>query len=367
VLALLGTLWAGNGPPALADQFRPRGDSPHAFRVLTQNVYQGADLTPLILAPSPQNVELVFGSVVQTNFPERAAWLADEIEEMQPLLIGLQEVSLWRSQTPGDFLTGNFTPNAQHVEFDYLEIRLDELHCRGLEYVAVVISPSLDAELPGIGRDVRLTDRDVILARSDLPRGQFRLRNAQAGVFAAFTPIPLPFGVLPFRRSWAAVDVQYRGSEFRFIATHLDNLSAVVQEAQAAELLAGPAETDLPTLLVGDLNSAAEGPGYDTATYPNLLDAGFIDAWTEADPDEPGFTIGQNALLDNKVSQLDARIDFVLFRDAPPRRRHPDQERFHVRGARRISADPHPITPTVHWISDHAGVAAALMLKPGRR
>jgi hypothetical protein len=114
LVALMSTFWIGGGlgqrDLLKAEEAGPPIDSPHTFTVLTQNLYQGADLTPLILAPSPQNVELVVSRVVQTSFPERAKWLVDEIEETQPLLIGLQEVSLWRSQTPGDFLTGNFAP-----------------------------------------------------------------------------------------------------------------------------------------------------------------------------------------------------------------------------------------------------------------
>jgi hypothetical protein len=274
--------------------------------VMTQNVYWGANLEALIPAPTPANVEATFAKVQTTDFPARAQALALEIANVQPMLIGLQEVALWRSQTPGDFLLGQFAPNAATVEYDFLEILLDELNALGMAYVAVVVVPSFDAELPGIGRDLRVTDREVILARADLPPGEFQLSNPQGGIFAAATPVPLPlpppFNVLPFHRGWCSADVKHRGKSFRFITTHLDNLYAPVQVAQANEILAGPANADLPVVLVGDFNSAADGTGFATATYGNLNAAGFLDVWTETNQTIPGFTIGQNELLDNPTS-----------------------------------------------------------------
>src|SRR5205085_6287791 len=74
--------------------------------VLTRNIYLGADLAPVIGVPSPQLIPIrtaaVWAGVLATNFPERAKALVDEIVKAQPDLVGLQEVSLWRTQFPGD-------------------------------------------------------------------------------------------------------------------------------------------------------------------------------------------------------------------------------------------------------------------------
>jgi hypothetical protein len=69
-----------------------------------------------------------------TNFPERAQALAAGIAANQPDLVGLQEVSLIRSQVPPDFSP---IPNATTVEFDYLQILLDALAAHGLSYAPV--------------------------------------------------------------------------------------------------------------------------------------------------------------------------------------------------------------------------------------
>src|SRR5512133_1542494 len=76
---------------------------PAAFRVMTQNLYLGADLDPA-LAPGadlPAEVDRIWASVVATDFPARAKLVADAIQVAGPDLVALQEVPLWRTQTPG--------------------------------------------------------------------------------------------------------------------------------------------------------------------------------------------------------------------------------------------------------------------------
>ena len=98
--------------------------------------------------------------------------------------------------------------------------------------------------------------------------------------------LPTLGGPITIVRGWSAVDVKLRGRRVRFLNTHLEASSAPVQVAQANELLAGPANTRLPLILLGDFNSPAEGTG--TPTYANLLAAGFADAWSQAEPGVDG-------------------------------------------------------------------------------
>ena len=133
--------------------------------------------------------------------------------------------------------------------------------------------------------------------------------------------------------------------------THLDGdclpFTAAIQRAQANELLAGPANTDLPLLLIGDLNSPSDGSGL---TYNDLLEVGFIDAWTTAGAGA-GLTCCQASDLLNPVSLLQTRIDLVLFRGP-----------FSPLAAIVVGDDPAVQTPSGLWPSDHAGVVAALNL-----
>lgn len=339
---------------------------PDALRVMTRNLYLGADLAPVIAATSPQAlvaaVTAAYANVQATNFPERAEALADEIADSDPHLVGLQEAVLWRSQTPAG------PGSATHVEYDFLQILLDELSARGKHYAAVAtVTVGTDFEAPrstptGL-QDIRLTDRDVLLARTDLPAHTFSVANAQAATFQNHVTICRPAlgcppnAPLQVRRGWAAADVTVRGRTARVVTTHLEPASPTVQEAQADELLAGPLHTELPAVLLGDLNSAAGGVGAqpgstNTQTHDKLLAAGFTDAWTATRPHNPGFTCCQAADLRNATSSLSQRIDYVLFRG-----------KVTALTTHRVGAAESDRTPSGLWPSDHAGVRSVLRLR----
>jgi endonuclease/exonuclease/phosphatase family metal-dependent hydrolase len=197
--------------------------------------------------------------------------------------------------------------------------------------------------------DVRLTDRDVILARTDLAPGQMRTSNPLGANFEAKLSLPTGLNVL---RGWCSIDVQMRGRWFRVINTHLeDQLPAFledVQGLQAAELLALPANVNAPVILLGDFNSDAHG-NYGPTVYPLLTGAGrFIDAWNEARPNDPGLTWGHDEFLSDKNHPFLLRLDLVLFRG----------EAFDASAAAVV--DPIIASAPPFWFSDHAGVFVTL-------
>ncbi|MFF5446448.1 endonuclease/exonuclease/phosphatase family protein [Streptomyces sp. NPDC012888] len=357
------TLLAAAAPAGTASVGPDGGRTP--LRVMTRNLYLGADLTPVLAATSPQAlvaaVTAVFANVRATDFPERAEALADEIAENDPHLVGVQEAVLWRSQTPAG------PGSATHVEYDFLQILLDELAARGMHYAAVAsVTVGSDFEAPratptGL-QDIRLTDRDVLLARTDLPAHQFSVANAQAARFQASLSVCRPaLGCPPgppleLRRGWVSADATLHGRTTRVVTTHLEPVAPAVQEAQTAELLAGPLNTTLPTVLLGDLNSAAGGvgatPGTATQSHARLVAAGFTDAWTATHPRGPGFTCCQAADLRNTTSTLSQRIDYVLYRG-----------KIKALAVHRVGESPADRTPSGLWPSDHAGVSALLALR----
>ena len=133
------------------------------------------------------------------------------------------------------------------------------------------------------------------------------------------------------------------------ISTHLDGdclaITPVFQRNQARELLAGPAATTLPLVLVGDLNSAASATGL---AYNDLIAAGFADAWAMSGSG-PDLTCCQAGTLLNVASTLNRRIDYVLIRGE-----------ITPLGTRVIGNEPSDKTPSGMWPSDHAGVVAVL-------
>jgi len=273
--------------------------------------------------------------------------------------VGLQEVALWRSQQPGDYSRFDPKTNAATVEFDYLEILLDRLADLGCPYAPLVVCATFDAELAGLGRDLRLTDREVLLMRVGIPPQRLALVGVAGNRFMNAVNLPIDGRFVPLRRGWVGADLLLRGRALRVISTHLETNFAAVQLAQAHELLWGPASADVPTILLGDFNSSDAEGGAPTPTYPTLAASGFEDAWKSTGAPGKGFTCCQGELLDNPASLLNARIDLVLFRSTLRSRL---RRRRDVRALRAfvVGDTPVPVAPGLFWASDHAGVISDL-------
>jgi len=324
--------------------------------VMTQNLYFGADLAPAIAALASGDGAAIVGAVsatytkvVATNFPERAKSIATEIAAAKPDLIGLQEAALWRTG-PADSIVGGTSP-ATDVQYDFIKILVDALAAKGMHYAPVVISNEFDAEAPGFTsaglQDIRITDRDAILARTDDKTSDLKLSNPVAGHFSNNLVIPLASGPFTAQRGYAEVDAKVRGKSFRFISTHLDSDVEPIRQLQAAELLAGPVHTALPVVLLGDFNAPADGS---SPTY-NALAASLTDSWALTHSGEDGFTWGQNELVNNPISTADQRIDFIFTHGG-----------ISATSVDLIGDQASDKTSSGLWPSDHAGLVASLQL-----
>ncbi len=326
------------------------------LRVITRNIYVGADIFRVVQAPDPATalaeIVAVYNTVIQTDFPERAEALADEILATQPHLVGLQEVSLIRTQDPGDVLIGNPVP-ATDVEFDYLQLLLDALAVRGLDYEAVAVVENADVELPLFGmtvRDVRLTDRDVLLARSDV-----LIDNVVSANFSDNVSVDLSGLQIDFLRGYTAVDAWIGARPYRVVNTHLEvggPFGAAIQQLQAAELADIFADELLPVVMLGDFNASPVSPP--EQAYGQLTAAGNVDIWPLFSA-LPGFTCCFNETLDDPDAMLSSRIDLVLVRNATT-------PAATVNTAEVLGDELDDLTPSGLWPSDHAGVFASLSI-----
>jgi len=321
--------------------------------VMTYNMYLGAELGEIFTAPSPGEVVLEVGEaytdMLAGNVPERIAAIADQIEDGAPVLVGLQEVALWRVGAPFD------PAPATSVTYDFLQMLLDELEDRNLHYAAIAIQTNLDAELPGIlsptqALDIRYTDRVVILARTDLPESQFKLDETDAAHFVTNLQVPVLGQVVTVLRGWTSADVKFRGKPYRFVNTHLESFFDLVQYAQANELLQGPANTESALILVGDFNSDAEAGG---VSYQILIGSGLTDVWSEANPTAPGLTWPLSGEIPSSEMIPTQRLDLILSRGQV------GTPRADVVGEEAADKTPSGLRP-----SDHAGVIATVVLKP---
>jgi hypothetical protein len=282
------------------------------IRVMTQNVYYGFDVGPLMASENPEEIPLLaaqaFQELLSTRFDERAEAIADQIEREQPHLIGLQEVALIRIQSPGDAVLGGAAP-AETVLFDHLQILLSALAARGLDYRVAGKVENVDVELPMIVDpetfsfdDVRLTDFDVVLARGDVATSNVTSANFQA-------TLAVPSLGIEVKRGYVAMDAQLAGGwSCRFATTHLEDTPFPdVQLAQAQELAAALSTETKPVILVGDFNSPAPSGG----TCAFLESQGYVDAWARrlgGDSGE-GLTWGHDSNLRNEAVPFTLRID----------------------------------------------------------
>jgi endonuclease/exonuclease/phosphatase family metal-dependent hydrolase len=332
--------------------------------VMTQNLYLGSSLAPALEATTPEGfiegVARIYATVQYTNFPARAEAIAAEVQAKEPDLIGLQEVTKWTTE--------GFNPPAG---YDFLEILEGDLEARGLHYEVAAVAHNAKIgpaplvvsekscpvlEGPKFTCGVTLEDRDVILVNEDTPG--LTWGNPQSGRYGTQQVVESPVGPLSFDRGWASIDAKLNRQPFRFVDTHLETEeSPAVQEAQAAEFLAGPAHGGT-IIATGDFNSAADGST--TGSYALLTAPGeFRDAWDEALLGS-GFSCCQESntpplapgALNNPVSTLKTRIDLILSRGAA---------RSSGGEAELIGNTPFQAEPPF-WPSDHAGVVAEVRL-----
>ena len=329
----------------------PRG----SITVMTRNLYVGAAFDPLLNAPTPDDipglVAQVYSTILSSRFPCRAEAIADEIVQSQPDLVGLQEAALLRVQSPCGTSLQN-PPQPISIAIDYLQILLDALERRGAHYAVATSVTNTDITVTSVtGDTIRLTDRDAILVRTDLSTNDLRVSKAQAKNFDIRFTVQVGGQGGPsvtVIRGWCSVDVRVRGRSVRVVNTHLEESNLFIQIAQANELLAGPLRTILPVISLGDFNASVG-----STTYGNFLTAGFHDAWPLAHPGDPGFSCCQAEDLLNPTSQLNTRIDLVLFHSG----------RIGVDDIHLLGADPTDRLPSGQWPSDHAGAVGTLSIK----
>jgi endonuclease/exonuclease/phosphatase family metal-dependent hydrolase len=332
--------------------------------VMQVNLYVGGDLHRAVaLDPTDPNyvsnlivaVTGIYYEIVASQPPVRIQDVAERIAARMPDLVCVEEASLVRLQSPGDLAYGGSTP-ATNVVFDYLQTLTDAMAAQGVHYTVAAVTYGFDAEMPmfnlqtGTIDDARLTDREAILVRTDLPPGQFRAANPQGGNFS--NVVVTPTG-LPLWYGWCSVDVFVRGQNFRYICAHLTEETAPeIQVLEAQELLAGPANVDLPVMIVGDFNADPFGRDGSIA-YGLFPEAGFSDTWAVLHPNIPadGLTWGHDEFLANPAVSFNRRIDLVFYKGAgfiPAQTDVVDME---------LDRTQPPL-----WASDHAALSAEFQI-----
>lgn len=324
-------------------------------KVMTRNMYFGADLTrsiaaatiPDLLAANAQ----IYTNVIHSDIPARARLIAREIARERPDLVGLQEVSQWLSGPLGD------PADATTLEYDQLASLRYWLAAYGAPYKVVKSQQQISIESPAgapYNKDFRLVDRDVILAPLWGSRG-VSLSNAAGANFVNNFSVTTGVGAeIEVKRGWVSVDVNARGKKFRFVNTHLESFHPGFRAQQAGELVAPTgAVGSAPgkAVLVGDMNSDPNEPSPGGLAFDTLLAGGLSDTWASVNPGNPGYTFGFGELVDDPspAGLFNQRIDHVMTNGAVA-----------TASSKLIGLDPGNRTASGLWPSDHAGLVARL-------
>lgn len=301
--------------------------------VMTRNLYLGADLIPLATTPPgaqfEQTTTNMFAGVKAEDPDGRMKLVAGEIAKAKPDLVGLQELSLWR--------TG--PAPASTVAFDYIRTITTQLKKLHQNYRVVAIKQGFNVEGPmGGGNDVRLTLGDAILARKGV-----KVKHVHSALFKNQLTIPTQaIGNVVTNRGYNELDATVRGVTVHVVNTHLEAYLASTRLQQAQELVKGALRSKLPTILIGDLNSGPKLPKpEDRPPYQAIAKAGFKEERT------PKFSCCFNDLSDK--TGWDHNVDHIM---AKPKL---TLVRSFITGSETTPAGIHP--------SDHGGVVSVLRLK----
>jgi endonuclease/exonuclease/phosphatase family metal-dependent hydrolase len=363
-------------------------------KVMTRNLYLGADIFYVFQvgledpAAIPDAVAQIYDTMLYTNFGARAEAIADEIAINSPDVIGLQEVSTYYKQTPGDFFIGN-PEKAETVVIDFYTVLNDALKDRGLSYNAFRIDnadvelPMVDSQSPTGFSDVRLVDHDVILVRSELPARKVLARNFRFNLEAN-----LGGSDLEFTRGFVIVDVTKDSEIFRVVDTHLEvgsepgSIFRFFQSAQMQELLRTlgflariPILGNWPIIMLGDFNSSPEDvPGL--AYHPDIknkngdmiplpykppymqaIDNGYLDTWLLQGTYGEGYTSGFDEDIDDPNDELETRIDLIFLDPLELKIEEVDADVVGDEIDDMVINDNPGLPPdALLWPSDHAGV-----------
>ena len=345
-----------NGEEELLQAFKD-SEGAGIVKVMSRNVYIGTDVDDILEGTTPEQILLLvtgaFQEVQNTDFPSRAKALATEIEKTMPHLVGLQEMSKFYIQSPGDLVMDGDVP-AEDLYLDFSEVLMGALADKGLNYRIVATVENADVELPMVNLtvdsipfdDVRIKDHDVILARNDVKTSNpvaVRYHSMLVVEVDDTTNITIP-------RGYVAVNAEIEGLPVVFANTHIESVPDIdLRMAQVTQLLDAFKDESSPVIIVGDFNSRATTG----ESYNHVLLEGYTDTWimNPLTYNTDGYTYGHESNLRNESPNLSIRIDFVF---AGPQGDPVIGEGFVLGDEKRDK------TENGLWPSDHAGVVTKL-------
>jgi endonuclease/exonuclease/phosphatase family metal-dependent hydrolase len=360
-------------------------------KVMTLNLYLGGSLGTVIKAISDggdiaailASANKLYDTVMKTNFPKRAKWIAKTIKKENPDVITLNELTRW--------VTTGALPS-----YDYLQI-LQKLKAQGMTFKVASLAENADIGLdingaknpvpysgsmvPGCGAGKpacgwRLQDRDAVLYNAKTKNLKMIKGSAKSGHSKDQEVYEALGAKIDFDRGWAYAGFTFNGKKFTAATSHLevesqDNPNATpgyglakwpskIQVSQGTELVSvlksAAKKTDGRVILAGDFNSDANG--YYSPTY-GVFTKWLADSWKQVgNKFGPGVgatccqmgDLNSSLRLDSYDPTLPTRIDLVLSKKA-------EAHEAEILGTEKMQ------NQQPKWQSDHYFYAAHMHLK----
>jgi endonuclease/exonuclease/phosphatase family metal-dependent hydrolase len=268
------------------------------IKVLNQNMYLGADLTPLF-GGDLSKLEAVIGEIVASNYPARAEAHARIIKTSGAEVICLQEAWIFKLAPRPDLGL------PEGIDWDFKKLLLNAL---GDGYQEVVTNNHLYKVdlLNTLG--VYLEDQDVMIAKKRVAKKRVKIGNTETLAFdddrQLTLPLGPPFGPQTVYRGLSIAELKIRGKWYTIANTHLEAIDEFngmplpfrrLQAEQVVEELKLEKE---PILLFGDMNDQPDNPEYDAY---DVITEEFEDAWPGRilGRRDSGLTYGRENLIDD--------------------------------------------------------------------
>ena len=315
---------------ALLAPFYPAHAEPQPIKVMSRNLYLGADVGVALakIPDMPAAAQFMWDQVQKTDFSKRKKILADQIRTESPDVIGIQEATIW-------YCKAHFWSGKVEV-FNFTQELLAEL---GGEYV-IAEKSGIQANNPGysIGPIPFLTKvndpktfqklfgqndadcgfqiGDALVIKKSLAQYVNQVGNSEYKDVYKVVPT-----LMEIYRGYSWADITMQGANVRFVTTHLESLwdeNKIPKAAdQARQLVSDLKKTKSPIVVIGDFNSDprdprpidAPNPGEQPVASENcstgatlcnaykvMRGAGYTDVGPDAS-DPTAFTWGMNALL----------------------------------------------------------------------
>ena len=258
---------------ALLAPFYPAHAEPQPIKVMSRNLYLGADVgVALAKIPNmPAAAQFMWDQVQKTDFSKRKNILADQIRTESPDVIGIQEATIW-------YCKAHFWSGKVEV-FNFTQELLAEL---GGEYV-IAEKSGIQANNPGysIGPIPFLTKvndpktfqklfgqndadcgfqiGDALVIKKSLAQYVNQVGNSEYKDVYKVVPT-----LMEIYRGYSWADITVQGANVRFVTTHLESLwdeNKIPKAAdQARQLVSDLKMTKSPIVVIGDFNSDPRDP-----------------------------------------------------------------------------------------------------------